>query len=367
MIVDLIRNDMARVSLPGSVQVPELFSVETYPSFYGMTSTVTGRLGPGVRLPEIVRALFPCGSVTGAPKIRAQQIIRELEEGPRGIYTGAMGHFAPDGDFTLNVAIRTAHIGRSGDGAMGIGSGIVWDSACDAEYDECLLKAAFLTGETEPFRLIETLLWTPDGGFHLLAEHLERLESSAAWFGFTLSRESARAALESCTAALRPAPHRVRLLLDEKGYTDVTATRLAPSRPAAIWRYALSPHRMQSCDPFLRHKTTRRTLFDTEHARVTRQGCDDVLFLNERGELTEGSRTTIFLQRGGTLVTPPLSSGVLDGVLRRALMRDPAIDLREAVLYPDDLATADGVLLGNSVRGLIPARPVRPRDLRAAS
>ncbi|MFP3944232.1 MAG: aminodeoxychorismate synthase component I [Alphaproteobacteria bacterium] len=357
MIVDLIRNDLARVTRPGSVQVPELFRVEAYPRFFGMTSTVTGRLRGEVHFAEIVKALFPCGSVTGAPKIRAQEVIRELESAPRGAYTGSLGYIAPDGEFSFNVAIRTAHIDEGGAGVMGIGSGIVRDSQCEAEYDECLLKASFLTQEAEPFRLIETLLWTPDEGFRFLAEHLERLGASAAHFGFAHDEEEVRRALADCAAGLKPVRHIVRLLSDEHGEIRVSAAPLGPS--VSEWTWTLSPERVQSCDPFLRHKTTRRALYDGEHARLRAEtGCDEVIFLNERGELAEGSRTTIFLRRDGELFTPRLTCGALDGVLRRVLMRDPGVGVREKVLYPEDLERADEVLLGNSVRGLIPARPM---------
>lgn len=357
MIVDLIRNDLSRVTRPGSVRVPHLYTVETYPAFFGMTSTITGDLRQGIPFPEVVRALFPCGSVTGAPKIRAQEIIRELEGVPRGPYTGSIGHIAPGGDFAFNVAIRTAHIGSDGTAAMGIGSGIVSDSECRAEYEECLLKAEFLNREAEPFRLIETMLWRPETGFHLLAEHLERLKASAAHFGFPYDESHVRRELDACAAGLGPGGHRVRLLLDERGATEVTAAPLTLPGPGEVWRYIVSRKCVQSCDPFLRHKTTRRTLYDSEYARLAREGrCDEVLFLNERGELADGSRTTIFVRRGDALFTPPLGCGALDGVLRRSLMRDPETNLRERVLYPDDLQTADAVLLGNSVRGLIPAR-----------
>lgn len=365
MIVDLLRNDIGRVSQVGSVEVTDLFTVETYRTVLQMTSGITARLQEGTGFQDIVRKIFPCGSITGAPKVRAMEIIHELESEARGVYTGAIGMIAPNGDCRFNVAIRTLMIEAAKDGAqdserqgeMGIGSGIVYDSNPADEYDECLLKGRFLTDSMEDFELIETLLWQPGSGYQLLNEHLERLEKSALYFGFPHDRASVQTALETAAAGLPRQSHRVRLLLDSRGKLTVTSTAIAAPDSTQTLNYVISEHRVDSRDPFFRHKTTRRQLYDSDHARLSAAtGCDEVLFLNERDEVAEGSRTNVFIERAGHLITPPLSCGVLAGTLRQSLLDDPAVEITEAVLTLHDLETADRVLFGNSVRGLQEAR-----------
>jgi para-aminobenzoate synthetase/4-amino-4-deoxychorismate lyase len=350
MIVDLVRNDVGRLALIGSVSVDNLFEVETYPTLHTMVSTVAAQLKPATRITQIVKALFPCGSVTGAPKIRAMEIIRELEESPRGVYCGAIGHFAPDGSANFNVAIRTILL-RAGRGELGIGGAIVQDSSAASEYAECLLKARFLEGTRQPIGLIETL--RHDGGFVRLTRHLDRMQASAHFLSLPFDRVAAEAALADAVAD-KPGPLRVRLTLDEQGAFACSAAPLGPV--PELWTYCLSPHRVASGDLLLRHKTTWRQVFEAEQARLAEvASADEAIFLNERGELTEGSRSNIFIRRAGRLLTPPLSSGLLDGVLRRELLERGACE--EAVLTPQDLAAAEDVLLGNSLRGPIRARP----------
>ncbi|HJW42280.1 MAG TPA: chorismate-binding protein, partial [Rhizomicrobium sp.] len=354
MIVDLVRNDVGRLALIGSVGVENLFAVETYPTLHTMVSTVTAQLRPATRVEAIVRALFPCGSVTGAPKIRAMEIVRELEESPRGIYCGAIGHFAPNGAASFNVAIRTIVI-EQGQGTLGIGGAVVQDSKAGAEYAECLLKARYFDSVRKPIGLIETLRW--QDGFVWLDRHLARMAKSAAFLSLPFDLAKAVSVLAEAVGQAGE-PLRVRLTLDEAGLFAAAAVPLG-SQPAQ-WTYALSPHRVSSSDLLLQHKTTWRDLHDSEQERLAKDlGADEVLFVNERGELTEGSRSNIFLHRGGTLLTPPLSSGLLGGVLRATLIEEGRC--REAVLTPDDLATADEVLLGNSLRGLIRAVPAGER------
>ena len=346
MIVDLLRNDVGRLALIGSVAVPELFAVETYPTLHTMVSTVTAQLKPATRAEAIVRALFPCGSVTGAPKIHAMEIIRELEESPRGIYCGAIGFFAPDGSANFNVAIRTLTI-TGNRGQLGIGGAVVQDSTAACEYAECLLKARYFESVRKPVGLIETL--RHENGFVRRERHLDRMQRSARFLDLPFDRMAAMHALDEAVAQARE-PLRVRLTLDETGAFDCTIAPIgaAPAR----WSYAISPHRVNSADELLRHKTDWRSFYDDEQARLARlAGCDEAIFLNERGELAEGSRTNIFIRRAGKLVTPPLTAGVLDGVLRRELIENGACI--EAKLTPEDLAGE--VFLGNSVRGLIPA------------
>ena len=350
MIVDLVRNDVGRLALIGSVAVQDLFAVETYPTLHTMVSTVTAQLKPATRVEQIVRALFPCGSITGAPKIRAMEIIRELEESPRGLYCGAIGMFAPDGAAKFNVAIRTITI-EGGKGELGIGGAVVQDSTAESEYAECLLKARYFDSVREPIGLIETLRF--ENGFVRRDRHLGRMQRSAQFLSLPFDRDAAQRALDAAVRNAREAL-RVRLTLDEEGRFDCT-TALLGAAPAR-WTWALSPYPVRSTDALLRHKTTWRQFYDAEQLRLASQsGSDEAIFINERGELTEGSRSSLFIRRGGALLTPALSCGLLDGVLRRELIETG--ECAEAILTPADLAAADEVLLGNSLRGLIRAEP----------
>lgn len=357
MIVDLLRNDLGRLAETGSVRVDDLFSVETYPTLHTMTSGISARPRRGTGVADLVRAMFPCGSVTGAPKLRAMEIIRELEPTPRGVYCGAVGWLGPNGNGAFNVAIRTLEI-RNGRARMGVGSGVVADSEVAREYDECLLKARFVTAREEGFGLIETILWRADKGYWLIERHLARLEASAAYFLFACDLTKVRAALdveaERLAAAACRGRHRVRLVLEASGKLALASEPLAASeaedRPLGL---VISARRTASDDPHYRHKTTLRTLYDDEFVKATRRrGCDEVIFLNERGEVTEASRANIFVVKNGVFATPPLACGVLDGCLRAALIARADPPIVEHVLFPADLAAADEIHLGNSVRGL---------------
>jgi para-aminobenzoate synthetase/4-amino-4-deoxychorismate lyase len=359
MIVDLIRNDLGRIAELGSVAVRDLFAVETYPTLHTMVSTVTARLTPDTGIAAILRALFPCGSVTGAPKIRAMEILRELEASPRRAYCGAIGFLAPDKSARFNVAIRTLML-ADGRGQLGIGGGVVQDSGAESEYAECLLKARFYEAARRPLELIETLRF--EKTFVRLDSHLARMAASAKVFGLAFDIGAARQTLADCVAG-RAGPLRVRLTLDEAGAHRATAVPLAPN--PAQWRYVLSDRRIRSGDLLLRHKTNWRDLYEAETARRT---ADEVIFLNERGELAEGARSNIFIGRAGRLVTPPLSAGALDGRLRAELIAQGLCE--EAVLTEADLAKADlegEVWLGNSLRGLIPAVREQAQPALAAS
>lgn len=352
MIVDLLRNDLGRIAQVGSVGVKNLFAVETYPTLHTMTSTVTAKAKPRTSVAAIVSALFPCGSVTGAPKIRAMEIIRELEASPRGVYCGAIGYFSPDGSARFNVAIRTLTL-QGETGELGIGGGIVQDSRADGEYAECLLKARYFEGARRPLELIETLRWSPQDGFSRLDLHLGRMAASAQAFAMTFDGNKAMDALDGAVGSAHPL--RVRLTLNEAGVFACTAVALGPAQTQ--WRYAVSSLRVSSGDELNHHKVSWRDLFDTEQTRLSRlNGCDEVIFLNEREELAEGARSNIFLQFGDGLVTPPLSAGILNGCLRQALIAEGRC--LERVLTLADLARADDVYLGNSLRGLIRATSV---------
>jgi para-aminobenzoate synthetase / 4-amino-4-deoxychorismate lyase len=347
MIVDLLRNDLGRIAQIGSVKVTDLFTVETYRTLHTMTSGITAQRRAGVTTTDLLANLFPCGSITGAPKLRAMEIIADVEAGPRGVYTGSIGYFAPGGDLMLNVAIRTAVIGKDGHGEIGIGGGVVADSTAEDEYREALLKMAFFANPAQPVTLIETMLWERQGGFYLLDRHLARLADSAAYFGLGFDRASILDLLNS--QAFTAKRMRVRLTLDDVG-PDVTAVPLPLNPP--VFRFAIAPERLDSQSLWLVHKTTNRAFYDEPRQRAhANHGVDEVVFLNERGELTEGSITNLFIDRAGMLLTPPLSSGLLPGTLRAELVTSGKAV--EQVLMLDDLEAAEAIWLGNSVRGLI--------------
>ncbi len=344
MIVDLLRNDLGRVADPGSVVVDRLFDIEAYPTLWQMVSEVSANVG-GRSFGEILRALFPCGSITGAPKIRAMQIAAELESSERGIYTGALGWLAPDGDFRLNVAIRTLDLGTDGHGRLGLGSGIVADSQPAAEWQECLLKSRFLRDCDPGLKLIETL--RRDGGVYpMWAGHLSRLKRSAAYFGFPLDEPLLLSELGRQPSR---GTWRVRVTLDKAGAIDVEAVAF-DSAPPGLRLAAMAEQAIDSRDVLRRHKTTVRPLYDAALRSLPADSpVFDLVFLNERGELAEGARSTIFVERDDVLLTPPLASGALPGVLRAHLLATGKA--REAVLWPDDLA--GGFWLGNALRGLV--------------
>lgn len=347
MIVDLVRNDLARIAETGSVEVPALFQVGTFPTVHQMTSTVTARIRPETGLTDIFRALFPCGSVTGAPKRRTMEIINELEGGARGIYCGAIGYLSPGRDAVFSVAIRTAVVNAvTGESTIGVGSGITWDSRGANELSECLDKSAFLTRDCSEFSLIESVRFDHQG-YLLLERHLQRLAGSAAYFGFPFDAAAVREQLQHIGHGLSGV-HKVRVQLASDGSITVVSQPISASNDTThAAKFALSLQRVNSADPFLYHKTTRRHLYDDQLR--AHPGCYDVLFRNERGELTEGSYTTIILALNGELLTPALDCGLLPGVLREELIEVGAV--RETVLTLNDLQAADTVWLVNSVRG----------------
>jgi para-aminobenzoate synthetase/4-amino-4-deoxychorismate lyase len=351
MIVDLLRNDLARISAPGSVRVPALFTVETYPSFHTLTSTVTARLRRGLSLRERVAALFPCGSVVGAPKIRAGEVIRALEREPRGFYTGALGAIAPSGDMSFNVAIRTAVLRADGEARYGVGGGVVADSDPDAEYDEALLKARVLSELADDYGLIETFRWSPERGFVRLPLHLDRLAASAAQLGFAFDRAGLERELEGLQSSWSglDGDLRVRVVLARTGAVSITSQALA-AQPSRRLRVGVAEHRLDAGDPFLRHKTTRRDAHERAFAEAAGQGLDEALLLNQRGAVAEASRNTVFARIGERLVTPRLECGVLPGVLRRELIAGG--QAVEADLTLKDLERAKAWFLGNSLHGL---------------
>jgi para-aminobenzoate synthetase / 4-amino-4-deoxychorismate lyase len=374
MIVDLLRNDLGRLCRPGTVRVPRLFEVQRFRTVLQMVSTVAGRLLPGTTPLGLFRALFPCGSVTGAPKIAAVRLLRRLEPSPRGVYTGAIGILLPGGDMAFSVAIRTVAV-RNGAAAAGAGGGIVWDSDPAEELREVHRKSLFLTEAPVCFDLIETFLWSPETGFRFLPAHLRRLAASARYFGFRFDREAVPAALAKGLADFRAAHRdpdggtaRVRFLLHRDGRVSIAMTPFPDAASAGTipYRVALSPVTVSSRDPFVRHKTTHRAFRDAELDKAKGAGFDEVLFLNERGEVTEGAITNVFAEIGGRLLTPPVSCGLLGGVFRQRVLADRSRQASERILFPEDLERAGRIFLANSVRGLLPAvlaRTPSPREM----
>ena len=364
MIVDLLRNDAGRIAEFGGVRVERMFEVERYPTVHQMTSTIRARTRAGTTLTDVFRALFPCGSITGAPKVRTSRIIAELEGAPRGVYTGAIG-FASPGEAVFGVAIRTLLVDRAaGVAELGVGSGITWDSDAAAEYRECLAKAAFVHREPAP-ALIETFGWTPEDGFVRLAGHLARLTSSAAHFGYAFDADALARRLEALAAALPRDPRTIRVTLHPTG-------RIAVSHePMRCWaepvRLAVAARHLPSGHPLWRHKTARRAIY-RDHAPISIPH-DDVLLVNERGELAETRMANVVLEIDGALWTPHAAAGLLPGVLRAQLLRDGT--LRERALHPGDLERATAVWVINSLRGwgravIVADAPAEPeRELAA--
>ncbi len=348
MIVDLLRNDLSRVA--GDVQVPALFEIETYPTVLQMTSTITATAYPGVTAADVLARLFPCGSVTGAPKIRAMEVIAAVEPEPRGAYTGSIGAIAADGDAVFNVAIRTLVLpAGAGVARLGLGSGIVADSDASSEWAECLAKAAFLRRRGPP-DLIETLRCV-GGGFPDADRHLDRMAASAGFLGHRFDRAAARAALNTAAqaalnTAARAGDGRVRLLLAPSGAVAAQWSPLPPPLPDPL-PVALVPLPVAADDWRLRHKTSDRGFYDAARRAA---GTAEVVFVAADGSITEGSFTCVFVERDGGLLTP--AGPVLPGVLRARLLADGSA--REARLTPADLEC--GFWLGNALRGLFRGR-----------
>ncbi|RSC13375.1 MULTISPECIES: chorismate-binding protein [Burkholderia cepacia complex] len=400
MIVDLLRNDVSRIARTGTVKVPALFSVEPYASVWQMTSTVEAGWRDGTTFAQMLRALFPCGSITGAPKYKTMELIDAIESTPRGLYTGAIGWLdAPKdeagqagaaasdgvagcGDFCLSVAIRTltldavdvdsndtddtddtddtgtATVGRRR-GTMGVGAGIVLDSVAADEYAECELKARFLTDADPGFQLFETTAATRADGIRHLDRHLARLQRSADAFGFRFDADALRREIDARCAALDgDGAYRMKLTLAKDGTIEIVAAPLKPLPAGPVGVLLAAAHGFaptRASDALLLHKTTRRAEYDRAWQAAEALGGFDMLFVNERGEVTEGGRSNLFVKLDGQWVTPPLASGVLPGVMRGVLLDDPVFGAVERVVTRDDLARAQGLLLTNALRGALDA------------
>ena len=391
MIVDMVRNDLGRVCRAGSVHVPTLYAVEPYRTVWQMVSTVTGDVNPRASLDEVMQAVFPGASITGAPKHHTMEIIAELETEPREVYTGTVGLFSPGGDFTCNIAIRTI-VHRRGSCKLGTGSGVVWDADAAAEYDETLVKAAFATppaagppprgGPWRPdpagllraavsqdeFHLFETLLLeaasaaAPEslltmsdaavlGRFRLLGEHLDRMAASAQALDLGFDRDVALQLLAGL-ARVHPETLVARIQLDAAGRFGLS-TRAAPADSSSVpATLIVSPFRTDPDDPFLHHKTSVRGFYNREHRRALSQGCFDALFLNRLDRVTEGAISNLFARFGGRWTTPPLEDGLLSGIWRARFLDQ--INAAETSLTLAELLSADEIVVGNSVRGAVP-------------
>ena len=370
MIVDLLRNDLGRLARIGSVKVPELFAIEPYSTVFQMTSTVQARLRSEVGFAEVLRAAFPCGSITGAPKHHTMQLIAGLETTPRGLYCGAIGWIdAPQGtarcgDFCLSVAIRTLTLGREVQGlrpaCLGVGAGIVADSRADDEFEECRLKARFLTGLDPGFELFETMLAEPSPhappAVRHLDRHLDRMAHSARALGFGFERAAAFDRVSAQARALTPAgPWRMRLALSHDGRMDLQCA-LLPALGDETVTLLVAAARLPDGNPLAAHKTTLRDAYDEGVRAAEREGAFDSLFFTLDGRLIEGGRSSVFVKLDGRWTTPPLTDGALPGVMRALLLDNPAWAVNECSLSWHDLQRAEAIVVCNALRGVLHAR-----------
>lgn len=375
MIVDLLRNDLGRIAETGTVSVPALFKVKRHGQVLQMTSTVQAKSLANIGIEDVLRAVFPCGSVTGAPKKRSMEIIQALEEQPRGWYCGALGWFDPDGDFAMSVPIRTLQMEHdpqvnSSSFVLGVGAGITIDSNAFTEYAECQLKAAFLTRLPSGIGIFETIRFNPGHDLARITHwqrHLERLSSSAHDLGIPLNHNALLDMIQSAAVDLtHDRVYRVRIDLSSTGQLALTHSVIEalPGPVKLFWAHEIlqsnyAPHQitMQSRNPLLRHKISWRTIYDAAWQKAESLGGFDALFVNEHGQVTEGGRTSLFIREDpkGPWLTPPLSAGVLPGVMRSVLLTDPTMNAREANLTIAQVMAANEIMVCNALRGIIPA------------
>lgn len=353
MITDMVRNDLGRIAMPGTVNASKLFEIEKYPTVWQMTSTVSARTNASVS--DIFAALFPSASVTGAPKVSSMEIIGELEDTPREIYTGAIGFIGPNRQARFSVAIRTALVDKKTKEAVyGVGGGIVWDSDADDEYRECLVKAKILStsNPAQGFELLETLLWVPEVGFFLLDEHLGRMQASAAYFDFAFDPKVIREALADLEERLPAQRHRIRLLLQRNGEIRSTGTPITLDHEVPPQRIILAREPIKIDNPFIYHKTTRREVY--ERALQITDHADDVLLWNEDGFITETTIANVVVSIDGNRYTPPVECGLLAGTYREWLLRKG--EIKERKIHVSEIAPGFKLTLINSVRGEYSAR-----------
>ncbi|MBX0358055.1 aminodeoxychorismate synthase component I [Halobacillus sp. Nhm2S1] len=345
MIVDLLRNDLGRIAVPGSVQVPNLFEVETYPTVHQMTSTVVGRLPENYTMYELFQALFPCGSITGAPKVRTMEYIQRLEDSPREVYCGAIGYMTPDKEAVFNVPIRTVMIDQKQEKAVyGTGGGITWDSTSEGEFEELKTKARLLTEDRPKFQLLETMK-LENGTIDLLDDHLDRIMASASYFAYPIKRNDLEDKCSQVTAAYPSGLYKTRMLVDEEGKAELEVHGLTPC--ASCVTGTLSENPVNEEDPFLFHKTTHREVYQRHQS----EEAEATLLWNRRGELTEFTIANLVVHFNGQYYTPPVDCGLLSGTYRKDLLR--CGKLKEKVLYKEDIHKFDEIWMINAVRGWV--------------
>ncbi|MFZ0370550.1 MAG: aminodeoxychorismate synthase component I [Halobacillus sp.] len=342
MIVDLLRNDLGRIALPGSVHVPELFEVETYPTVHQMTSTIKGQLDDSFSMWEVFQALFPCGSITGAPKVRTMEYIRKLERSPREVYCGAIGYMTPEKEAVFNVPIRTVML-NNGTAVYGTGGGVTWESTSKGEYEEIHTKAKLLTETVPEFRLLETMR-LDDGRISLLPYHLKRVQNSSDYFGFKVDQALLLRKIREITSLHRQGGYKLRMLVDQEGNPEIECKTL-DEFPSAL-EAELADQPVDEQDPFLFHKTTHRKVYE-KHQKKNKM----VLLWNQKGELTEFTIANLVVKFNGEFYTPPISCGLLSGTYRKQLVEEGK--LKERVLRKEELEKYQEIWMINSVRGWV--------------
>lgn len=362
MIVDLMRNDIARISQVGTLHVPEIFEVETYPTLHQMISRVKAKLNQNITITDIFSALFPCGSITGAPKLSSMKILNSLEEAPRNVYCGSIGYIGPGNQMLFNIAIRTITLHENSKATLNVGGGIVWDSNAKAEYEEALLKAQYVAKgqfiKPANFSLIETLRLSKKHGYIRLPQHLLRLSNSALMLGFKLDISAITTAFHKLSISITD--QRVRVKVSPRGHFEIQTAPIADpvENTGKTFRIAIAKTKLSSNNVILQHKTTSRSLYDKARKEFSPQDIDEVLLENQHGELCEGTFTNLFIRKnkGDILLTPALKCGLLAGVLREGLLKNGTA--REDIITRQDLIDSNEIFVGNSLRGLIKAQLV---------
>ncbi|UZD44642.1 aminodeoxychorismate synthase component I [Peribacillus frigoritolerans] len=345
MIVDLLRNDLGMIAEPGSVKVPQLKAIEKYPTVWQMTSTITADTNPGTTIIDIFKALFPCGSITGAPKIKTMEIIADIENSPREVYCGAIGFITPESEAVFNVPIRTVVIDKeTGKAEYGVGGGITWDSELSEEYDEAFLKAKLLTVERPAYKLLESIKLS-DGEYYLLNDHIDRMKQSAEYFDYRFSELYLRDRLQKYAEINHGTLQKVRVLLHENGEIEVSGQAIKPLDPE--FKAILAEAPISRANPFLFHKTTNRNVY--EGFQMNNPDFQDVLLWNEEGFITEFTNGNVVVKINGDLYTPPVESGLLAGTFRQELIRKKEIKVEN--ISKADLNNAEEIWFINSVRG----------------
>ncbi|MDY6934303.1 MAG: aminodeoxychorismate synthase component I [Spirochaetota bacterium] len=359
MIVDLLRNDIGKISEHGSVKVNRLYEIEKYNTLFQMTSTIESILEKNISIYELIKSIFPSGSVTGAPKIRSMEIIDELEERDRKIYTGSIGFFEPSGNAMFNVAIRTILI-HEDRGEMGIGGGIVYDSTPEDEFMECKLKSQFLLKDPEKdFSIIESILF--DKRFRHLDLHLNRMKDSAEYFDYKFNEKEFLLGLNDISETLTDGRYKVRILLEKSGGMQINTSRV--DNIERNYKISISEYHTESNNIFFFHKTTNRHIYERELIKARERGCFDVIFLNEKDEITEGSITNIYIKRDGIVFTPPIDCGLLNGTIRQHILKKDRI--KEKIITLKELISADAVYISNSIIGFKRAMLCHDHNSRA--